>query len=474
MVVGWSEHTVRKNLPRITIASTQGHAGKTVVSLGLCAAFKEKGITVQSFKRGPDYIDPSWLTAASGRNCRNLDSIMMPEKKLLASFTRASRDADISIIEGAMGLFDGFDSEGRGSTAHISRLLNSPIILLVNTSRMTRSIAALVSGFQHFESKINIAGVILNNVAGARHEKKLRETIEKYCGIPVVGSLPGDSKLNISERHLGLVPYPEVNAKSKIEDIRKFVENNLDLDLIQKIACKAGEIDTVEIPPVKEKTARAKIGVIFDKVFNFYYPENLEALKQAGAELVFLDSINDLRLPDVDALYIGGGFPELFLPQLEANSSLRGDINKAIENYMPVYAECAGLMYLCRSIKWKGCENEMVGALPASVELSARPQAHGYACIEVNRENPLFRTGLKFWGHEFHYSRLTGLEKFNFTYRVLHGQGIDGKMDGILYKNVVASFVHIHALGVPSWADNLVKLARKSRTQKVPLSTIRK
>jgi cobyrinic acid a,c-diamide synthase len=337
---------------------------------------------------------------------------------------------------------------------------------------MTRSAAALVTGFQHFEAGIHIAGVIFNNVAGPRHEAKLRDAIVNYCGIPVVGSLPRDSMLNISERHLGLVPYPEINAKATLDRIRQVVEANLDLDLIRKIAGEAGATRPVKIPSVADKPAQVKIGVIFDQIFNFYYPENLEALKQAGAEIVLINSVKDRILPDIDALYIGGGFPELFLPELEANASLRQSINAAIENYLPVYAECAGLMYLCRSIKWRDNQYEMVGSIPASVELSPKPQAHGYVNIKVSRENPLFEIGTEFWGHEFHHSLLVKSSEINCVYQVLHGHGIEEKMDGISYKNVISSYVHLHASGMPSWANRFVNLAVNHHSKKTSLKTL--
>ena len=316
-------NNINQNIPRITVASPQGHSGKTVVSIGMCAALRRRGLVIQHFKRGPDYIDPSWMTAAAGRDCRNLDSIMLSEESILASFQRASMGAGLAIMEGAMGLYDCLDLTGRGSTAYIARLLNSPVILVVNSAKMTRSIAAMVSGYQHFELGTRIAGVILNNVGGSRHEQKLRSAIETYCGIPVVGSLPKREELNIAERHLGLKPFSEAAETSKIESISECIEKYLDLDEILKIAGSAGDLDRVELSALKDPIKQVKIGVIKDRVFSFYYPENLEAMERAGAEIVFINSLLDRRLPDIDALYIGGGFPELFLAGLEANHDLR-------------------------------------------------------------------------------------------------------------------------------------------------------
>ncbi|MFQ6122055.1 MAG: cobyrinate a,c-diamide synthase [Dehalococcoidales bacterium] len=449
--------------PRIVIAAPQGRSGKTIISVGLCAAFRQRGFVVQPFKKGPDYIDPSWLTATAGRSCRNLDAVLMSEETLLTSFQRACRGADVALIEGAMGLYDGFDSTGRGSTAQISRLLRSPVILIVNATRMTRSIAAMVTGYQRFEPETNIAGVILNNVAGSRHEHKLVTAVEQYCGIPVVGSIPKDLSLSITERHLGLIPYWEAGQETVINNICQRLEKNLNLNGILDIARSAKGGCVVDTVAESSKATVVKLGVMLDRIFTFYYPENLEALTRAGAELVFIDSMQDQQLPDIDGLYIGGGFPELFLPELEANSRLRQHIAQAIKNYLPVYAECAGLMYLCQVIRWHGEQHEMVGVIPAEVELRQRPQAHGYVMVEVAEENPLFPVGLTFWGHEFHHSRLTKSNDLKFAYRVRRGQGIDGRADGIVYKNVFAAYTHLHALGVSQWAEAFVSQALRER-----------
>ncbi len=386
----------------------------------------------------------------------------MPEEMLSASFRRACSGADLALIEGAMGLYDGFDDQGKASTARVARLVGSPVILVVNTLRMTRSIAALVGGFQHFEPETNIAGVILNNVSGSRHESKLVKSIKQYCNIPVVGSIPRDPFLNIGERHLGLIPFAErEGAESILEHIRQSLEPSLDMDGILAIgrSAKAGAIVDVAEPGQKPTTVR--VGVMRDRVFNFYYPENLEALQQVGADLVFIDSIQDKALPDVDALYIGGGFPELFLKELEANRQLRRDIAQAVESYLPVYAECAGLMYLCHNIRWHNDRHEMVGVFPADIELCSRPQGHGYVLAEVVDENPLFPTGLTLWGHEFHHSRLSQSDSLRFAYRIRRGHGVDGRVDGIVYKNVFAAYTHLHALSVPQWAEALVSMAKK-------------
>ncbi len=451
----------------LLIASPQGRSGKTVVTIGLCNVLRRKGLSVQPFKKGPDYIDPSWLTVATSRSCRNLDLFLIPEDRLLYSFRRSCEGVDLAIVEGAMGLYDGLDSYG--TTAEIASLLNLPILLVVNTSRMTTSIAAMVKGYQLFQTDIKIAGVILNYVSGRRHEEKLRGAVEQHCGIPVVGSVPRDPDLLIAERHLGLIPSLESDgAMSLVERIGKKLEPHLDLEGILTIAKEFRSPRPIPFPSGERNGERegqpikARIGIIRDRAFNFYYPENLEALQKEGAQLLFINSFMD-RLPEVDGLYFGGGFPEFFLEDLEKNRELRQDIAEAIEAGLPVYAECAGLMYLCRTIHWQGRSYEMVGIIPAEVQLSQKPEGHGYVIAEVIKENPLFPVGLTLRGHEFHHSSLSCLGDLRFAYEVKSGQRVHHQLDGIVYKNLFASYVHLHALGTPEWAHGFVSLASKEK-----------
>jgi len=478
MAMGGRVGSSDQHFGRLLISSPQGHSGKTIVTVGLCDVFKRRGLSIQPFKKGPDYIDPSWLTVAAGRSCRNLDLFLIPEDRLLPSFQQSCKGVNLAIVEGAMGLYDGLDSHG--TTAEIARLLNIPILLVINTTRMTSSIAAMVTGYQHFQKDIPIAGVILNYVSGTRHESKLRNAVDQYCGIPVVGSIPKDQDLRIIERHLGLIPSSESGeAESLVERIGRKLELQLDLDNIFKIArsfktnFKTTSDDPTAFPnsPFEKirdevKVRRAKtvrIGILRDRAFNFYYPENFEALVNEGAELLFIDSFKD-RLPKVDGLYIGGGFPEFFLKELEGNRSLRHDIAEAVQEGLPVYAECAGVMYLCRSISWQNRSYEMVGIIPAEVQLSEKPEGHGYVVAEVMSENPIFPVGLTIRGHEFHHSSLVNLNGLQFAYRILRGQGMTGKRDGIVYKNLFASYIHLHALGTPEWAKGFVSLASKEKS----------
>ena len=470
----------RQNLGCLLISSPQGQSGKTIVTVGLCDVLKRRGLSIQPFKKGPDYIDPSWLTVAAGRTCRNLDLFLIPEDRLFFSFYRNCEGVNLAIVEGAMGLYDGLDSYG--TTAEIARLLSIPILLVVNTTRMTSSIAPMVMGFQHFQKDVPIAGVILNYVSGTRHERKLRKAIEQYCGIPVVGSIPKDQDLHIMERHLGLIPSSESSeGELSIERIGRKLESRLDLDQILTLArsSKAPQVSSPLLKkektkksslPLKERdrvrgtarTQKVRIGIIRDRAFNFYYPENLEALAMEGAELLFIDSFKD-RLPKVDGLYIGGGFPEFFLKELEGNRGLRQDIGKAVHKNLPVYAECAGLMYLCRSISWNRRSYEMVGVIPSEISLSDRPEGHGYVIAKVINENPFFPVGLTIRGHEFHHSNLLPIDDLQFAYRIQRGKGIADKKDGIVFKNLFASYVHLHALGTPEWAKSFVALASKGK-----------
>ena len=446
----------------LLISSTQGHSGKTIVAVGLCKLLTQRGLLIQPFKKGPDYIDPSWLTIAAGRSCRNLDLFLVPKEKLIQTFEQACEKADLAIVEGAMGLYDGLDAQG--TTAEIARLLKIPVVLLVNTSRMTSSIAAMVMGYQHFQPETNIAGVLLNYVSGSRHESKLRNAVEKYCKIPVVGSIPRDANLYIAERHLGLIPSRESNdADQSVKRLGEKLKSYFDVEQILSIS-KRFRMPSPSPIPVKEKERKegtqVKIGVIFDQVFNFYYPENFEGLRQWGADLVFINSLQD-RLPQIDGLYVGGGFPEFFLEKLEKNKELRQDLWKAIDQGLPVYAECAGLMYLSQKIHWQGRSYEMVGAIPAEVQVSEKPEGHGYVMAEVMNENPLFPIGLTIRGHEFHHSKVSIKKGVKFAYQVRRGHGIDGQKDGVLYKNIFAAYTHLHALGTPSWAEAFVSLAAK-------------
>jgi cobyrinic acid a,c-diamide synthase len=418
------------------------------------------GLAVQPFKKGPDYIDASWLTAASGKSCRNLDAFLMTNNMLVRNFGQFSDRNDLVLIEGNMGLYDGIDGDGEGSSAHLARLLRTPVVLGVNTARMTRSVAALVKGFMHFEEGTEVAGVILNNVAGPRHEKKLVDAVERYCGIPVFGRIPRNQALVIHERHLGLVPFKEEDTGAlAVERILRAIEQHVDVEGLLSLAKTAPDLPAscYEEKPLQRSGIR--IGVILDRAFHFYYPENLEALEREGAELIFIDTMSDQALPAIDGLYIGGGFPELYLDAIQRNTPLKDHIASLIEDGLPVYAECGGLMYLCEKIIYDGISYNGVGVIPCSVEFVKKPQAHGYVEAEVKYENPFYPVGTRIRGHEFHHSRLTTIKGLHYALELTRGQGIDGKIDGIIYKNVFASYTHIHASGVMGWAQSFLSVS---------------
>ena len=441
------------NIPRILISASNRSCGKTTLSIGLSQTLTKKGFSVQTFKKGPDFIDPMWLAGASSKDCHNLDLFMMEKEAIISSFYTETRGAEIAIIEGNMGLYDGFDLDGKTSSSNLARILKSPIILVIDSQRMTRGIAPLLLGYLGFEPDIRISGVILNKVSGARHEKKLREAIGHYCGIEVLGALPNLPEIEIKQRHLGLFPVAEATGEL-IGKISEKVANSVDVARIIEIASSALALPILE-RKVEAKECRVKLGVAKDTAFCFYYPQNLTSLRKEGARLVFFDTLKD-SLPDVDGLYLGGGFPEVFMNDLEKNVSLRVQIKKAVSSGMPVYAECGGLIYLARSIQWKRQKREMIGAIPADIEIREKPKGHGYVVLQG-------KDGRIIKGHEFHYSEVVNLSNVDFAYQVLRGQGVDGIHDGIVYKNILASYTHIHTLGTPEWAEGFVSSVKKGR-----------
>jgi len=448
--------------PRITISAPHRSSGKSTVTIGLCAALTARGLKVQPFKKGPDFIDPMWHEAATGRESHNLDLFMMGADNVMKNFQRHAGPADLSMIEGNMGLFDGLDPEGSDSTAGLARLLKSPVLLVIDCYGMNRGIAPLVRGFETFEPETGIAGVILNKVRGKRHEAKLRDAIERHCGAKVIGVLPHEDEMGIAMRHLGLVPVKEdAGLAPAVEAMRRVVTDNVDLDLVLGLARRASPLERVEtaVPVIPEPDI--KIGIARDRAFTFYYPENIEALEAAGASLVPFSPMEDERLPDVDALYIGGGFPEAHMEALESNAVLRAEIKARVEAGMPVYAECGGLMYMCRSISWRGESREMVGTLPCEVMMSDRPAGHGYVVLRQTGKGPWPVFAEEIRAHEFHHSRVEGLRDASFAYDVTRGKGVDGRHDGILRKNALCAYTHIHSTGTPGWASAFASFIRK-------------
>src|SRR5512146_2707872 len=344
---------------RMLISAAHKSSGKTMVSIGLCAALAARGHVVQPFKKGPYYIDPMWLSQAAGRACRNLDLYLMENDDVVATFARHSKE--VNLVEGNKGLYDGLALDGSNSNAALAKLLDLPVFLVIDARGMTRGIAPLILGYQAFDRDIRIAGVILNNLGGRRHESNLRQVIDHYTDVPVIGAIQHDERLSIVERHLGLMPSNESHvATAKIKQIGEAIAEQVDLDKLLQLSQKPA----LEIPHKAEVSPlpcgeKVKIGIARDRAFGFYYADDLDALEAAGAELVPFDALRDEKLPQVDALYIGGGFPETCAAELEANVSLRAQIKQAIEQGMPAYAECGGLMYLSRSIEFEGRSYQM-------------------------------------------------------------------------------------------------------------------
>ena len=404
------------------------------------------------------------------RICHNLDFNTMPDDEILGTFARHSEDARISVIEGNNGLFDGIDVEGSNSNAAMAKLLGAPVVLVVNCAGLARGIAPLLMGYQAFDPDLRIGAVILNNVAGERHESKLRAAVERYSDIPVLGAIRRDPNLRIAERHLGLVPTEEWGqAKTQIDAAADAIAGQVDLDGLLALADSALAIS---VPPFAAPAVRptdVRIGVARDSAFAFYYPGDLEAMTSAGAELVFFDTLRDTTLPNVDGLFIGGGFPETHIEALEANTSLRDDIRNAVEGGLPVYAECGGLMYLARGIEWQGKKGDMVGAIAADIVVGEKPRGHGYVHLRETDAAPWPHLdgddrSRTIHAHEFHYSDLRNMDgNVVFAYEVTRGYGTDGRNDGIVYKNLLASYAHLRDTTRNHWAPRFVEFVRSCK-----------
>ena len=465
--------TERKNVPRLVLAALRGGAGKTFLTVGLAAALRKRGHFVSVFKKGPDYIDAGWLGLAAESHCYNLDAYLFDQEVVRASFLKRSLGRDVSLIEGNRGLFDGVDSAGSFSTAELAKLLRSPVILIVDATKMTRTVAALVIGCQALDPDLELKGVILNRVGGVRHEKILRESIQQVCSIPVIGSVKKLPLENFPQRHLGLLPlYEHPKALEFIEEAADVAEQSLDLDRLLEIASCAGVLDQQDQPDFDGEGQAyhysPRIGVLKDSAFQFYYPENLEALCRSGAELVEISALVPVELPRLDALYIGGGFPETHANSLAENVVFKESLRYAVQKGLPVYAECGGLMYLSRNLHIDEKVYPMVGVFPVDTVLERKPQGHGYIRVQVSGSNPFFPIGAVLTGHEFHYSYVIGTDQHDLTYsfRVLRGHGMDGLHDGICSGNALGTYVHLHALGTPLWSEGILARALEYRKKR--------
>ena len=492
-------------LPRIYISAAHKSSGKTTLSIGLSAALNKQGLDIQTFKKGPDYIDPLWLShAAGGRSCHNLDFNTMSDEGILRSLASYGQDADMSLIEGNLGLYDGVALDGSDSNAALAKLTQTPVILVIDSQGITRGVAPLLLGYQQFDPDINIAGVIYNMSVGGRHEAKLRAVTKEYTDIPVLGVVKRNPLMELDERHLGLKPINEgQGAADKIDVIAKFIAESVDLTRIVDIANSAPALVYDENPASFDilktdidKQTDIRLGICQDSAFGFYYASDKLALKRAGAELIPINTLTDEGLPeDLDGLFIGGGFPETHMTDLEANNSMRKSIRRAIEAGLPTYAECGGLMYLSQSLHWNGQSAEMVGIIPAQAHMYKKPQGRGYVKLEETAAMPWDKINerdhkdveasdepiekpLLINAHEFHYSRLeSGLsndnadltsilqEKGRFAYQVHRGIGITGDKDGWVYKNLLANYAHMRDTDRFHWAQRFVEFIRRKKKE---------
>ena len=447
----------------VVIAGVISGVGKTTVATGLLGALRQNGLKVQPFKSGPDYIDPSYHTWVSGESSRNLDTWLLSRDSVLELFTRAMQGKDIAVIEGVMGLYDGHSSTNEeGSTAELAKLLGAPVILVVDSRKGARSLAAMVSGYKAFDRALNLGGVILNGIGSDEHLRFCREAIEHYTGVAVLGYLPRRDNLSLPERHLGLVPTVEGPAgKEFLENLVGQCQATFDIPRILSLSeqAKVPEAEAA-LFPVAPKPTMAKIGVARDKAFSFYYQDSLDLLTAWGAELVNFSPLQDTELPEnISGLYIGGGFPELYAAELAENKHMRQEIKTAAEGGMPVYAECGGLMYLGRSIRdLEGNEYPMVGAIPVSSQIDSPRLSLGYRTVQALGDGPLLRRGETVRGHEFHWSVIEKNTNASNAYCILD----KGKrLEGFHKKNLLASYIHLHLGSLPKMAVRFIDSCRR-------------
>ena len=429
------------NIQRLILAGATSNVGKTSITSAIIFGMKKKGYTVQPFKVGPDYIDPSYLSAISGNSSRNLDVWLMGKNELIKSFVKNSQ-SDISIVEGVMGYYDGFSGDSNySSTHHVASLLKSPAILVLDASKTARSIAATALGFTKFHKNSRISGFILNKIGSKKHEELCRQALAPLK-IPLLGSIPKNSELSLDSRHLGLIPVVEQgNLKGKIKKIASTISNFLDIEKIIQLSKKTSSLPKItEKPSKKSKTT---IAVALDNSFNFYYQDNLDALRREGAKIKFFSPISDSKIPKCDGLYIGGGFPEVLAGSLEKNTKMRKLIKKLAEINMPIYAECGGLMYLTKSIH-NGKKHYMVGLVDAETNMTKKMTLNyteGYVC----KTCVISKGSNKLRGHEFHFSEVDSVPKdTKFAYKLNIGKGIKGQKDGVVVYNTLASYGHLY------------------------------
>jgi len=487
------------------LSATRKSSGKTMLAIGLCRALADKAWKVQPFKKGPDYIDPMWLGRASARPCINLDFNTMGQEELLQRFSQYGKGADISIIEGNKGLYDGLDLLGSDSNAALCELLQTPVILIVDARGMTRGVAPMMMGYQQFDPRMRFAGVVFNRTGGTRHEEKLRQVTEHYTDFNILGCVPNLHEEIVAERHLGLMTDQEVPAADDyIFRLGKLVSQNVDVDALVDIRSNDQDQGVVvsgkfDLAYSKEQTTHVTqyhrrlsslqsrlagmpitIGIARDSAFCFYYQDDLDAMVEVGAKVVEFDTLNDGSLPDVDALFIGGGFPETNAEALQANTAMREAVYEFARSGKPIYGECGGLMYLSRKICWEDEEFEMVGLLPGDTVMHSRPIGRGYVKLAKDEHYPWPGEGGDISGgpihaHEFHYSSFENADSdLRYGYKTLRGHGVDGKRDGLVLDHVFASYAHMrHSYHHPWVFDFIDKIYNlKLRSEAAPPQSI--
>lgn len=453
--------------PRVVISANGSDAGKTLVTMAILWLLTKRGYRVQPFKVGPDYIDPGYHTIASGVASRNLDSWIMAEQTIKRSFIKAAATADLAVIEGVRGLYEAESPiSEEGSTAHVAKILLAPVIIVLNCQSITRSAAAILLGLKAFDKYVTVAGVILNKVKDKRHEEKLRSAISYYTRIPVLGVIYRNSALAIPKRHLGLLTVQE-NAETLrvIESIGLMLEESLDLDGLIQIMKMAPPLEAPEEETVPQKIkSNITIGVFNDPAFTFYYADNIEALRSYGVNVHPINSLSDPSVgDDTSGLLIGGGYPEVFARQLEANSALRNDVKRRSDSGMPIIGECGGLMYLCNSVAVAGSKMKMAGIFDGEAVMCDKPQALSYVLLESKATSPIADLGDQIKGHEFHYSTIQNLKEKNFVFNVLRGKGIINSMDGVICNQTLGMYTHLHYLACPKVALKFVRACQSFR-----------
>lgn len=455
------------NLPRLMIAGTHSGVGKTTITTGIMAMLTQEGYNVQPYKVGPDYIDPTYHSVATGNKSRNLDSWMLGEDAVRELFYRSAQKADISVIEGVMGLYDGFGGLNEiGSSAHVAKILNTPVILIIDVKSMARSAAAIALGFCQMDPQLNIAGIILNRVGSQKHYQMVKEAIASCCEVPVIGYVPKNAKIELPERHLGLVPTNEgAHLNDRLAEIAQTLASGIDMAKLKQIAKQAMPLEQPEqkiFPP--GKFPEIKIGLAQDEAFSFYYQDSIELWAAYGASFVPFSPLKDKKLPaDIQGIYIGGGFPEIYIYQLAENKSLMADIRALAKAGMPIYAECGGLMYLTQAIvNFDGQESPLVGLVPAKCIMEKRLMGIGYVETEVLKDSVLASVGETFRGHEFHYSRLeTKGSDYPWAYRLRKSMDSPEFTEGYARANILATYVHVHMANHPGLAQKFLDTCRK-------------